>query len=141
MSIPKATTQQPALELDPIEHHDGQAQVVQPPAHEFDQVLARARDELARHRRLAGRTRDLVDLGALRPQVVGEEPGVSGRQTAKKAIVAIAVEVREPRGFGRARLRCVPDVSAASLVPFVCDVVEPGAVVRCASIQAAQSDE
>jgi hypothetical protein len=25
-------------------------------------------------------------------------PGVNGRQTAKKAIVAIAVEVREPRG-------------------------------------------
>jgi transposase-like protein len=61
--------------------------------------------------------------------VGGEEPGVRGRQTAKKAIVAIAVEVREPRGFGRARLRRVPDVAAASLVPFVCDVVEPGSVV------------
>jgi transposase-like protein len=61
--------------------------------------------------------------------VGGEEPGVSGRQTDKKAIVAIAVEVHQPRGFGRTRLRCVPDVSAASLVPFVCDVVQPGAVV------------
>ena len=61
--------------------------------------------------------------------VGGEEPGVGGRQTDKKAIVAIAVEVREPRGFGRARLRWVPDVSAASLVPFVCEVVEPGSVV------------
>jgi transposase-like protein len=38
--------------------------------------------------------------------------------------------VREPRGFGRVRLRCVPDVSAAALVPFVCDVVEPGATVQ-----------
>jgi len=61
--------------------------------------------------------------------VGGEEPGVSGRQTDRKAIVAIAVEVRDPRGFGRARLRCVPDVSAASLVGFVCDSVKPGAVV------------
>jgi transposase-like protein len=62
--------------------------------------------------------------------VGGEEPGVAGRQTQKKAIVAVAVEVREPRGFGRVRLRCVPDVSAAALVPFVCDVVEPGATVQ-----------
>lgn len=61
--------------------------------------------------------------------VGGEEPGVHGRQTAKKAIVAIAVEVREPRGFGRVRLQRVPDLSAAALVPFVCDVVEPQARV------------
>jgi transposase-like protein len=62
--------------------------------------------------------------------VGGEEPGVSGRHTDKKAIVAIAVEVLEPKGFGRARLRCVPDVSSASLIPFVCDVVAPGSIVR-----------
>ncbi len=61
--------------------------------------------------------------------VGGEEPGRHGRRTNRKAIVAIAVEVREPRGFGRIRLQRVPDVSAASLVPFVCDVVEPGTVV------------
>jgi transposase-like protein len=61
--------------------------------------------------------------------VGGEESGVRGRQTDKKAIVAIAVEVREPRGFGRVRLRCVPDVSAASLVGFVCEVVESDSVV------------
>ena len=47
----------------------------------------------------------------------GEEPGRHGRRTDKKAIVAIAAEVREPRGFGRIRLQRVPDVSAASLVP------------------------
>ena len=60
--------------------------------------------------------------------VGGEDPGAYGRQTSK-AIVAIAVEVREPRGFGRARLERMPDLSAASLVPFVCDVVDPGARV------------
>lgn len=62
--------------------------------------------------------------------VGGSEAGVHGRHTEKKAIVAIAVEVHEPRGFGRARLRRVPDVSAASLLPFVREVVEPGAEVR-----------
>jgi transposase-like protein len=59
----------------------------------------------------------------------GEEPGKPGRRTTKKAIVAIAVEVREPRGFGRIRMQSVPDVSAASLVPFVCDTVDAGSVV------------
>ena len=62
--------------------------------------------------------------------VGGEEEGTYGRQTDKKAIVAVAVEVREPRGFGRVRLKRVPDVSAAALVPFVCDVVEPGTTVQ-----------
>ena len=62
--------------------------------------------------------------------VGGSEPGVHGRQTAKKAIVAIAVEVHEPRGFGRVRLCRVPDASASSLMPFIQDAVESGAEVR-----------
>lgn len=62
--------------------------------------------------------------------VGGEEEGVRGRQTETKSIVAIAVEVLEPRGFGRARLRVVPDASADSLGSFVQDVVEPGAAVH-----------
>lgn len=61
--------------------------------------------------------------------VGGEEHLVRGRETKKKSIVVIAVEVPAPRRFGRARLRRVPDASGASLVPFVCDVVEPGSVI------------
>ncbi len=62
--------------------------------------------------------------------VGGAEAGVSGRETYKKAIVAIAVEVLSPKGFGRVRLRRVPDVSAASLTQFVCDMIVPGSIVR-----------
>lgn len=62
--------------------------------------------------------------------VGGPETGVRGRQTHTKAIVAIAVEVHEPRGFGRARLARVADVSGESLMPFVREAVEPGSVVR-----------
>ena len=40
----------------------------------------------------------------------------------------IAVEVKEPRGFGR--LRHVPDASGASLEAFVGDVIARGATVR-----------
>jgi DNA-directed RNA polymerase subunit RPC12/RpoP len=52
-----------------------------------------------------------------------------GRGVGKKEIVAIAVEVHFPKGFGRVRMRCIPDVSGASLIPFVCDFVELGAVI------------
>ncbi len=48
--------------------------------------------------------------------VGGREEGVSGRETATKAIIAIAVE-KDGRGFGRVRLRRIQDVSADSLLP------------------------
>ena len=62
--------------------------------------------------------------------VGGEETGVRGRETYKKALVVIAIEVHSPKGFGRVRIRRVPDASAESLTPFVCDAIEPGSVVR-----------
>ena len=62
--------------------------------------------------------------------VGGLEEGVHGRQTKTKAIVAIAIEVHEPKGYGRVRLQRVPDVSGRSLEGFVRDVVRPGSVVR-----------
>ena len=62
--------------------------------------------------------------------VGGIEQGVRGRGTECKFIVAIAVEVLSPKGFGRIRLARVDDVSGASLVPFVSAAVEPGTEVR-----------
>ena len=60
----------------------------------------------------------------------GEEPELSGgRAKGKKVLTAIAVEVREPRGFGRCRMAPVTDASGASLEAFVTDSVEPGATV------------
>jgi transposase-like protein len=58
----------------------------------------------------------------------GEHGGKRGRGTSKN-IVLIAVEVKQPKGFGRVRMRHVPDASATSLLTFVCDVVAPGALV------------
>jgi transposase-like protein len=60
----------------------------------------------------------------------GDEEDVRGRQTERKAIVAMAVEVLEPKGIGRVRLRRIADCSASSLTPFVCDAIEPQAEVR-----------
>jgi len=59
----------------------------------------------------------------------GPEKDVHGRQTESKAILAVAAEIRG-KAIGRIRLRRVPDVSGESLIPFVCDVVAPGSVVR-----------
>jgi len=49
---------------------------------------------------------------------------------ARRPIVAIAVEIKEPKGFGRIRLRHIPDTSELSLLPFVQDSIEPGSLVR-----------
>jgi transposase-like protein len=60
----------------------------------------------------------------------GEEPGLrGGRAKGKKALVGIAVEVKEPKGFGRCRMAILTDASAASLGPFVTGHVEQGATV------------
>ncbi len=55
--------------------------------------------------------------------------GKRGRETNKEVVV-IAVETLQPKGFGRVRLRRIPDASGDHLVPFVCDVVLPGSEVH-----------
>ena len=66
----------------------------------------------------------------------GVEGGVFGRQTDTKAIVAIAVEIKNPKGFGRIRPQRVDDVSKDSLIPFIESAVEPGATVHTDGWQA-----
>ena len=60
----------------------------------------------------------------------GEEPELrGGRARGKKSLVGVAVELRQPLGYGRCRMAILADGSAASLHPFVTDHVEPGATV------------
>lgn len=54
---------------------------------------------------------------------------VRGRGAKRKAIVAIAAEVRG-RGPGRIRMQVIPDVSSISLHKFVSNNVTKGAVIR-----------
>lgn len=58
-----------------------------------------------------------------------ERGGKHGRGTSN-SVVVIAVEVKEPKGFGRIRMRHVPDASGANLQPFVRDAVTTGSTVR-----------
>jgi hypothetical protein len=59
----------------------------------------------------------------------GFEPWRGGRSRGKKVIVGIAVEIRNPRGIGRCRMRPLADLSSGSLHPFVADHVESGTKV------------
>lgn len=63
--------------------------------------------------------------------VGGEDRGGKrGRGAERKAIVVIALEIREPIGYGRVRMKRVSDFSSSSLIPFVQNVVKPGSEVR-----------
>jgi len=53
----------------------------------------------------------------------GEEHGGKRGRGTDKAIVVIAVEIKEGRGFGRTRMRHIPDASGDSLIPFIKDTI------------------
>lgn len=59
----------------------------------------------------------------------GLEEGVVGRQTEKKALIAVATE-EDGNGIGRIRLQHIPDASACSLHRFILASVERGSVIH-----------
>ena len=89
-------------------------------------MLHRLRSVLVR----PGRERLLGRVEVDETYIGGVEPGLTGgRAHGKKILTGIAVEVREPRGFGRCRMQPLSDGSASSLHPFVAANVETGATV------------
>jgi transposase-like protein len=54
----------------------------------------------------------------------------SRKRLTTKAVIVIAIEILEPRGFGRIRLQRIDRESVAEVLPFVKSVVAPGAVIR-----------
>lgn len=68
-----------------------------------------------------------------------DETFVGGRDSGKirppqpdsrKSIGVVAVELLEPKGFGRIRLHRISDTSKVSLRDFVLEAIEPGSTVR-----------
>ena len=89
-------------------------------------MLHRLRSVLVR----PGRDRLTGTVGVDETYIGGEELGLrGGRAKGKKSLVGVAVEVHQPRGYGRVRMAILADASPASLHPFVTDNVEPGAIV------------
>ena len=60
----------------------------------------------------------------------GKPKSKVGRKShTTKTLVAVAVEMLDPKGFGRVRLRSIPSSSQRHLLPFVREFVAPGSKV------------
>src|SRR6266404_5053818 len=59
----------------------------------------------------------------------GEESGAIGRGAEEKALIIVAAQANG-KGIGRIRLRCIPDLTRASLHGFIAQTIEPGSTVR-----------
>lgn len=64
------------------------------------------------------------------PGVRHKRPGSKGHDRSHLVPIAVAVEVHDPKGFGRIRLRRVEGPTKDSLLPFVREHVALGATVR-----------
>ena len=62
--------------------------------------------------------------------VGGRKSGKRGRGAEGKALVAIGVEDKTPKGMGRIRLQHLRDASGESLGGFVQAMIEPGSIVQ-----------
>ena len=54
----------------------------------------------------------------------GVKKGGKRGRGSSKSIVVIAVEVKEPKGFGRVRMRYIPDASAENLHPYTFGLIQ-----------------
>ncbi|SRR5260370_4457949 len=59
----------------------------------------------------------------------GEEAGVVGRWTEAKALIIVAAQA-DGKGIGRIRLRCIPDLTKATLHGFIALSIAPASTVR-----------
>ena len=92
--------------------------------HRFRRAMVRPERE-----RLKGQ----VEVDETYLAITDREAPISSRgrkHNTGKVLVGLAVEVRQPKGFGRIRLRRLDDDSEACVVPFVQASVESGAQVR-----------
>jgi transposase-like protein len=59
----------------------------------------------------------------------GVDTGGKRGRGASKEIVVIGVEIKQPKGFGRIRMRHIPDASAESLGAFVRETITPKSIL------------
>ena len=59
----------------------------------------------------------------------GEEAGVVGRWTEAKALIIVAAQA-DGKGIGRIRLRCIPNLTKATLHGFIAQTIAPASTVR-----------
>lgn len=59
----------------------------------------------------------------------GEEEGAIGRLTGTKSLTVVAAQ-EDGKGIGRIRLRCIPDLTKATLHGFIAEAIAPGSTVQ-----------
>jgi transposase-like protein len=64
------------------------------------------------------------------PGIKYKRPGFKGHDCSHLVAIAVAVEIHQPKGFGRIRLRRIQGATMDSLLPFVREHIEPGSQVR-----------
>ena len=89
-------------------------------------ILQRYRVSMVRSER--SRLSGIVEIDETHLGGVGKG-GKRGRG-ASKSLVIIAVEINEPKGFGRIRMRHIADASFSNLQPFINDFVAKGTIIR-----------
>ena len=62
--------------------------------------------------------------------VGGVDKGGKRGRGSQKSIVVIAIEIHEQKGFGRVRMRYIPNASSNSLTSFTGDMIQPGSTIR-----------
>ena len=77
------------------------------------------------------------------PGVKHKHPGSKGHDRSHLVAIAVAIEVLQPKGFGRIRLCRIQRPTMDSLLPFVREHIAPGSTVRTdgAPIYAPLTDE
>lgn len=76
---------------------------------------------------------DEVCVGGVTPR--GGRPGkkvkpLTYQEDDLKSVVVIAVELKEPKGFGRLRMRRVAKATTDSVMPFIREVVKSGSMIH-----------
>jgi len=61
--------------------------------------------------------------------VGGAETGGKRGRGSGKSIVVIAIELHHPKGYGRIRMRFIPDATSESLSRFIRETVKPGSTI------------
>ena len=62
--------------------------------------------------------------------VGGVDKGGKRGRGSQKSIVVIAIEIHEHKGFGRVRMRYIPNASSNSLTSFIGDMIQPDSTIR-----------
>jgi hypothetical protein len=79
------------------------------------------------------RLKGLVEVDEAYLAITDREQPISAvgrKNNTSKVLIVLAVEILQPKGFGRIRLRRIANDSAECVVPFVQTSLEPGSIVR-----------